>query len=531
MALGIEVIQECVKAKGLDLAEEELVPLQQIMASIPEATRQSLKRKDDPTGRTVPLNFNIATAEDVVKLLPPRSPRFRAGQELPHRKGWQLEKLLGIGGFGEVWLARNKTVVRKVGAVKFAFDSLARDLIHESALITRLTNAAPHENIVNLEDACVEAGVDCPWLMFEYVAGGTMTDWIHKLQALPASERLNQVYSGLKQIGAGLAYCHEQSPPIVHRDLKPSNVLLDSQSKLLRITDFGIGGIASKEAIKQEQQGTMTRGGRLLTHLRGSYTGDFASPQQKRGEDPDPRDDVHALGVIGYQMMTGHLQQGAGTDFDEDLREAGANEELIGLLKDCLASKVERRIASGTVFVSRLAGSRSPIAKAAPEPKAKPAAEPLVPAMPKPAPLVAGTIAEGPHGIKFAYIPAGKFLMGSPENIGYGDEHPQHEVTISQPFWMGVTPITNAQWQAVMESKPPSNWQEPNRQVEQVDKLEFIKSLVRSKLLRCVSLRLSNTFSIHSLWIVSVQIGRHALSIPSQTRKSRSEAENSTFAS
>ena len=137
-------------------------------------------------------------------------------------------------------------------------------------------------------------------------------------------------------------------------------MLLDPVSKKLRITDFGIGGITAKEAIQQERQGTMTRGGRLLTYLRGSYSADYASPQQKRGEDPDPRDDIHALGVIGYQMMTGHLLQGAGPDFDEDLREAGANEDFVKLLKDCVASKAERRIASGQALLDRLRSAATP---------------------------------------------------------------------------------------------------------------------------------------------------------------------------
>src|SRR5262249_9563653 len=81
----------------------------------------------------------------------------------------------------------------------------------------------------------------------------------------------------------------------------------------------------------------------LETSLRGSYTPLYASPQQRAGATPDPRDDVHALGVIGYQMATGRLDQGPGIDAAEALREAGAGEGLIGLLTRCVAQKPERR--------------------------------------------------------------------------------------------------------------------------------------------------------------------------------------------
>jgi hypothetical protein len=58
---------------------------------------------------------------------------------------------------------------------------------------------------------------------------------------------------------------------------------------------------------------------------------------------------------------------------------------------------------------------------------------------------------ELPGGVKLelAFIPAGTFAMGSPEGVGHGDERPQHVVTLSRPYWMGVTPVTQAQWAAV----------------------------------------------------------------------------------
>jgi serine/threonine protein kinase len=252
-----------------------------------------------------------------------------------------LERLRGTGGFGEVWFARHARMGSLSGAVKFCFGQSGRDLIHEADLIDRVMRAGTHPNIVPLKDAHLEGA--CPWLLFEYVAGGTLTDWIHQLAGKPKEQRLTQASAALKQLCEAVGFFHALPVPIVHRDLKPSNILLDRATGRLRITDFGIGSITANETNRTESRGHGTRGGRLLSYLRGSHTPLYSSPQQRSGEDADPRDDVHALGVIAYQMLTGHLAQGAGPDFADDLRDAGASEELIALLGKCVAQKPERR--------------------------------------------------------------------------------------------------------------------------------------------------------------------------------------------
>ena len=97
---------------------------------------------------------------------------------------------------------------------------------------------------------------------------------------------------------------------MVHRDLKPSNILTwragNDGAIQFKIADFGIGAVVSDQIIRVANQGTST--GALMTSLvRGSYTPLYASSDQKRGAEPDPRDDVHALGVIWYQILTGDL--------------------------------------------------------------------------------------------------------------------------------------------------------------------------------------------------------------------------------
>ena len=83
-------------------------------------------------------------------------------------------------------------------------------------------------------------------------------------------------------------------------------------------------------------------------------------------------------------------------------------------------------------------------------------------------------------GMAFVEIPAGKFMMGSPEGVGYSDEHPQHEVVIPKPFFMGICQVTQGEWQKVMGSNPSHFTGDPRLPVESVswnDCQKFIEKL------------------------------------------------------
>ena len=306
------------------------------------------------------------------KLAPPQRPRFKPGDLVPGRSDWVLERHLGGGGFGEVWLARHPRLRER--AVKF-FRPLFRedsDMLHESNVIARIMRETGRgflrDSIVELLDEHLEGLT--PWLMYEYVEGVTLAQGILHWAKLPAHKRFQEVTVALRMIASAVGHFHRLDPPIVHRDLKPANILHDKHAKRLRITDFGIGGIAARDLIEAEKHGTLTRGAMLQASLYGSYTPIYASPEQKRGDLPHPKDDVHALGVIAYQMLTGRLDRAPGPHFARELHKLGVEKTLIDLIGACV-DDAELRPKDASEIAQALA---------APKPTApKPAAEPREP--------------------------------------------------------------------------------------------------------------------------------------------------------
>ena len=365
------VAEQVARQVAADAKPEEQQALELYLTLVPGAVRQSMKRADDPFGKTVPPDFALDSPADLGKLLPHRVPHFRPGADLPGRPGWQLAELLGAGGFGEVWLARH-SFIPQPRAVKFCTDPLVRTKLtsHEGKVIARVMGQGNHPNVVPLLDAVLDG--ETPWLMYEYVGGGSLTDLIHRWQSLVIDAREALTVAALHQLAAAVGTFHRLKPPIVHRDLKPANVLVSVSpgftpgagwpgvnpgltTDVLRITDFGIGGVAVDYLRTHAPTGLSLMTGWLETSLRGSYTPLYASPQQRAGNPPDPRDDVHALGVIGFQMMTGRLTEAPGIDAGDDLKDAGASDGFITLMTKCVASRPDRRPKDAAELAERLA--------------------------------------------------------------------------------------------------------------------------------------------------------------------------------
>jgi formylglycine-generating enzyme required for sulfatase activity len=471
-----KIAKEAVAAEAADKPPEVQQLLTKYLELIPLSIRQSLRRPEDPSGKTVSANFSLKTPSDVIPLLPARVPRFKAGDRPSGIGDWVLDELLGMGGFGEVWRAKNPYVPDPV-ALKFCLDpSAAQWLRHEAALLGRVISQGRHPGIVALLDTYLSG--DPPCLKYEYVSGGDLCSIMTRMRDMPSEQRVPEAIHIIHQLAGIVAFAHGLKPPIVHRDLKPANILIQPAADgtpMFRIADFGIGGVASNVAREATQRGT-TQGFFLNTALRGSCTPLYASPQQMRGQEPDPRDDVHALGVIWYQMLTGDMTNGASSDWRDEVDALGLPEDALRLLGACLSSRAERRPANA----AELANSLVPLLADATVAPAPPPPPPVQVVRPKPAPVTPRQVqpsprppvkpASGPRpvptalprfvtnslGMKFVLIPSGTFQMGSPDTeVGRSpDEGPQHAATITRPFYFGVYPVTQEQFQRVMNTNP-----------------------------------------------------------------------------
>ena len=169
----------------------------------------------------------------------------------------------------------------------------------------------------------------------------------------------------LREIAAALSDLHALG--YVHRDLKPENIFVDTSSSepSIMLVDFGL----SKDA------GDATR-----TAMRGAGTERYSSPEQMRGDATTPATDVYALGVIAYEVLTGELPR-----YGESLTDyvPDAPEELVSLVSDCLAGRVDKRLANGAALVQRMreiqGKSKNAVARPNPQAPHVPKKEPDTP--------------------------------------------------------------------------------------------------------------------------------------------------------
>lgn len=202
---------------------------------------------------------------------------------------YRVLRELGAGGMGVVFLAEREDVGKRVALKLVREGGLASaDRVRRFLVERRALARLEHENIARLLDAGV-TDFRLPYLVMEYVEG-TPIDRYCDEHRLPVSERL----ALFRTVCHAVHHAHQSL--VVHRDLKPSNILVtnDGQVKLL---DFGIAKLlADSTSPTHAEPGT----GMLM------LTPEYASPEQVRGEPVTTASDVYSLGVVLYQLLTGH---------------------------------------------------------------------------------------------------------------------------------------------------------------------------------------------------------------------------------
>lgn len=351
-----EEVTKIVREVAADRPRAEQQMLTGYLIQVPAAIRQSLRRPSDPTGTTLPRDLLLEKPQDLLPMLPARPPRFKPGDQPLPGVDWELVEMLGTGGFGEVWKARNPHVAGLPPvALKFCLDPQAsRILGHEAQLLGEVMRKGTHPGIVKLLHTYLNT--DPPCLEYEYVAGGDLAEELRRHRKGFPPPHAAQIVLKLANI---IGYAHQLTPPIVHRDLKPANILVQPTSPgkfTLKVADFGIGSLAASRGLLGKTSPGLTQGQFLVSALRGACTPLYASPQQARGEPPDPRDDVYSLGVIWYQLLAGDLTAGrpGGTRWHRDLAAGGMSRGLLDLLAACLEDRPEDRAPDAATLAAQL---------------------------------------------------------------------------------------------------------------------------------------------------------------------------------
>ena len=250
-----------------------------------------------------------------------------AGQSIG---AYTLERPLGRGGMGSVWLARRSDGKFEAQVAIKLFDrrglgeAAVGQIRHEASLLAQLT----HPNIARLFDAGIRENGQ-PYLILEYVEGEPIDRYCAgRRLSLPARLRL------FLAVADAVAHAHAQF--IVHRDLKPSNVLVTPEG-VVKLLDFGVAALQA-DAADAQRAAEPEASAKALTP-------GYASPEQLRGEPVAAAADVYSLGVVLYVLITGEHPFGSGATHTR-LARAALTEDP-GLASARLATAVERRRVRG----------------------------------------------------------------------------------------------------------------------------------------------------------------------------------------
>jgi serine/threonine protein kinase/tetratricopeptide (TPR) repeat protein len=214
------------------------------------------------------------------------------GQSISH---YQIESLLGVGGMGAVYLARDERLGRKV-ALKLLPEHLKADETQLSRFKTeaRSASALNHPNILTVYEIGAEG--TRRFIATEFIEGITL-----RASLMCGRMNLHDALEIAVQVASALVAAHEAG--VVHRDLKPENIMLRPDG-YVKVLDFGIAKLTEQRpASDDDEVGTtvvlQTRLGLVLGTAR------YMSPEQARGQTVDARSDIWSLGVVIYEMIAG----------------------------------------------------------------------------------------------------------------------------------------------------------------------------------------------------------------------------------
>ena len=294
---------------------------------------------------------------------------FHEGDVLGGR--YEIQKLLGMGGMGAVYKARDMEVERMVG-----LKVIRPDLAGNPAILARfkqelvLARQVTHRNIVRIYDLNEADGVK--FITMEFIEGEDLRTILTRHGKLTPDEAVGII----TQVCAGLQAAHAEG--VIHRDLKPGNIMRDSAGRVV-IMDFGLA--------RSLQGDGMTQTGMMIGTM------EYMSPEQAMGKELDARSDEFAVGLILYELLTGFMPYQADSAIASLVKRT--QEQVVPLVKvdstipaelsdivcRCLERDPQQRFASVEEFAQELEiwqGKRPRAGQSLPgRPTAKPAPSPV----------------------------------------------------------------------------------------------------------------------------------------------------------
>ena len=232
----------------------------------------------------------VAAAPLSIESPAPAPAAAAASKALPATLGrYRIESEIGRGSMGAVYLGRDPQIGRMVAIKTLA---LSREFEGDKLIEARerffreaeTAGRLQHPGIVTIFDA--GEAQDLAYIAMEYIKGEDLQRYTSPGRLLPVTQLLEIV----ARVAEALAYAHSQG--VVHRDIKPANVMVDLESGLVKVTDFGVARL---------DDSSRTRTGLVLG------TPSFMSPEQMAGRRTDGRSDLYSLGVMLFQLLTAAL--------------------------------------------------------------------------------------------------------------------------------------------------------------------------------------------------------------------------------
>lgn len=327
---------------------------------------------------------------------------------------YRIKHMLGKGGEGAVYFAIDEQLNTEVALKECVI--IDNRLLRQFERVANMLGSLDHPALPKVYGHFSENNTQ--FLVMEYIAGDDLLETRAKRGSAFSPD---EVLEWADQLLDALEYLHSQHPPIIHRDIKPQNIKLTEKGKVI-LLDFGL----SKHDASSVGLGTLG----------------YAPLEQILGKGTNARSDLYSLAATLYHLMTGLQAASAWVRHHEPpdrLRPANVVNPTISttiadILNRALSLDREGRPESASAMRKLLLNVRKQEGTSRREGQARQLVEDL-----------------GGVTIEMVEIPAGKFLMGSLLNEeGHGtDEGPQHEVTISQSFYMGKYQVTQAQWRAI----------------------------------------------------------------------------------